>query len=128
MKLLLSQGQQQEADALLMRMAENEATRPRAAAIGLAQIQRMPPGSERIAALRRYIQRFQGMPQAVADAETLLQAQLAATQPGAESAPTAAGDAATQSIPAQAGTQSLPAAVGETSLNAATQPEPPLRR
>lgn len=125
MKLLLSQGQQQEADALLMRMAENEATRPRAAAIGLAQIQRMPPGSERVAALRRYIQRFQGMPQAVADAETLLQAQLAATQPGAESAPTAAGDAATQSIPAQAGTQSLPAAVGETSLNAATQPEPP---
>ncbi|MGY0157674.1 cellulose synthase complex outer membrane protein BcsC [Edwardsiella tarda] len=128
-KLLLSQGQQQEADALLMRMAENEATRPRAAAIGLAQIQRMPPGSERVAALRRYIQRFQGMPQAVADAETLLQAQLAATQPGAKSAPATAGEtspnAATQSIPAQAGTQSLPAAVGETSLNAATQPEPP---
>ena len=106
-RLLLANDQPQAADALLQRMAEHDATRPRAAAIWLEQIQRMPPSADSIAALRRYIQRFQTTPPLVVAAEALLQtqqAQLAAAQASIEQ--TAAPAATPANVAAQYATPS----------------------
>ncbi|ELM3722843.1 cellulose biosynthesis protein BcsC [Edwardsiella piscicida] len=75
--LLFSDGKEAQAYALLTQMAADGATRDSAASLWMTQIQRMPLGEQSVAALQRYIQVFHDAPQAVADAQALLQTQQA---------------------------------------------------